>query len=109
MSELYFRYTLSRNFEEGPRVRKRFVIENEVYFWYYVDMKRQLHIVLDIERLPEGCYLATSKDVQGLVVQAKTFEKTIEIAEDVARKILQVQKGKRTHQERIIYPMTIIA
>jgi predicted RNase H-like HicB family nuclease len=72
-------------------------------------MKKQLHIMLDIERLPEGYYLATSKDVQGLVVQAKTFEKTIEIAEDVARKILQAQKGKNVSQERIFYPMTIIA
>lgn len=72
-------------------------------------MKKQLHIMLDIERLPEGYYLATSKDVQGLIVQAKTFEKTIEIAEDVARKILQAQKGKTSPQERIFYPMTITA
>ncbi|MCA9358114.1 DUF1902 domain-containing protein [Candidatus Kaiserbacteria bacterium] len=72
-------------------------------------MKKQVHIMLDIERLPEGCYLATSKDVQGLVVQAKTFEKTIEIAEDVARQLLLAQKGKHTSPERILYPMTITA
>ncbi len=72
-------------------------------------MKKELHIILDIEKLPEGYYLATSRDVQGLVVQAKTFEKTIEIAEDIARKILQAQKGKSTNTERIMYPMTIIA
>lgn len=72
-------------------------------------MKKQLHIMLDIERLPEGYYLATSKDVQGLVVQAKTFEKTIEIAEDVARQLLQVKKGKQIQTNRILYPMTITA
>lgn len=72
-------------------------------------MKKQLHIMLDIERLPEGYYLATSRDVQGLVVQAKSFEKTIEIAEDVARKILQAQKRKTVPSERIFYPMTITA
>lgn len=72
-------------------------------------MKKQLHILLDIERLPEGYYLATSKDVQGLVVQAKTFEKTIAIAEDVARQLLATQKEKSCAQERIIYPMTISA
>lgn len=72
-------------------------------------MKKQLHIMLDIERLPEGYYLATSKDVQGLVVQAKTFEKTIEIAEDVARQLLLAQKGKQVPNERILYPMTITA
>ena len=51
-------------------------------------MKKELFITLDIEKLPEGSYLATSRDVQGLVVEAKTFEKTIEIAEDVARIIV---------------------
>ena len=70
-------------------------------------MKKETHIILDIEKLPEGYYLATSRDVQGLVAQAKTFEKTVEIAGDVARKILQAQKGKRTHHERIMYPMVI--
>jgi len=57
-------------------------------------MKKGIYITLDIEKLPEGYYVATSRDVQGLVAQAKTFEKTIEIAEDVARKLFQTQKGK---------------
>lgn len=72
-------------------------------------MKKELHIMLDIEKLPEGYYLATSRDVQGLVAQAKTFEKTIEIAEDVARKILHAQKGKHKQPERILYPLVIAA
>jgi predicted RNase H-like HicB family nuclease len=72
-------------------------------------MKKNLHITLDIERLPEGYYLATSREVQGLVAQAKTFEKTVEIAEDIARKLLSAQKGKIKHQERITYPMMISA
>ena len=72
-------------------------------------MKRERHITLDIEKLPEGYYLATSRDVQGLVAQAKTFEKTIEIAEDIARKILHAQKGTQKRQERITYPMVIMA
>ncbi len=36
---------------------------------------------MEIEKLPKGYYVATSKDVQGLVAQAKTFEKTVEIAD----------------------------
>lgn len=72
-----------------------------------MEMKKGHRIILDIEKLPEGYYLATSRDVQGLVVQAKTFEKTIEIAEDVARKILHAQKIKPLQQERIMYPMVI--
>ncbi len=72
-------------------------------------MKKDLRITLDIERLPEGYYLATSREVQGLVAQAKTFEKTVEIAEDVARQLLHAQKGQIRNNERITYPMVISA
>ena len=74
-------------------------------------MKKVRHIMLDIEKLKEGYYVATSRDVQGLVAQAKTFEKTIEIAEDVAKKLLRAQKGKNRgfQSDRIIYPMQISA
>lgn len=44
---------------------------------------------LHIEKLPEGVYLATSDDVQGLVAQGRTIQETIEIARDVARKLLE--------------------
>ncbi len=72
-------------------------------------MKKELHIILDIEKLPSGVYLATSRDVQGLVVEAKTFEKTVEIAEDVARIILQSKKKTQPTSGRIMYPMVITA
>jgi len=42
---------------------------------------------LHIERLPEGVYLATSTDIQGLVAQGRTIQETLEIASDVARKL----------------------
>jgi predicted RNase H-like HicB family nuclease len=48
-------------------------------------------IRLHIERLPEGVYLATSDDVQGLVAQGRTGAETVEIARDVARKLLEAQ------------------
>jgi predicted RNase H-like HicB family nuclease len=71
-------------------------------------MKQTMHINLDIEKLPEGYYLATSKDVEGLVAQGKTFEETIEIAEDVAKLILRAKKSHQTSSnERIFYPMRI--
>jgi predicted RNase H-like HicB family nuclease len=44
---------------------------------------------LHIEKLPEGVYLATSEDVEGLVAQGRTVHETIEIARDVARKIME--------------------
>ena len=50
------------------------------------------HIVqLHIEKLPEGVYLATSDEVQGLVAQGRTIQETIEIARDVAKKLLEAQ------------------
>lgn len=52
-------------------------------------MERMLKI--HIEKLPEGLYLATSDDVQGLVAQGRTIWETLEIARDVARKLLEAQ------------------
>lgn len=52
------------------------------------------HVVqLHIERLPEGLYLATSDDVQGLVAQGRTIQETIEIARDIAKKLIESQAG----------------
>lgn len=49
------------------------------------------HIVrIHIEKLPEDVYLATSDDVQGLVAQGRTISETLEIARDVARKLLLI-------------------
>ena len=50
-------------------------------------------IQLHIEKLPEGMYLATSDEVQGLVAQGRTIQETIEIARDVAKKLLEAQAG----------------
>jgi len=44
---------------------------------------------IKIERLEEGGYLATSDTVQGLIAQGRTIAETMEIARDVARKIIE--------------------
>lgn len=44
---------------------------------------------IKIERLEEGGYLAASDEVQGLVAQGRTIAETMEIAQDVARKIAE--------------------
>ena len=50
------------------------------------------HIVnLHIEKLPEGVYLATSDDVPGLVAQGRTIAETVEIARDIAKKLIEAQ------------------
>ena len=50
-------------------------------------------IRLHIEKLPEGVYLATSDEVQGLVAQGRTIQETLEIARDVAKKLIEAQSG----------------
>jgi len=48
------------------------------------------HIVrLHIEKL----HLGTSDDVPGLVAQGRTITETLEIARDVARKLIEAQDG----------------
>ncbi len=52
------------------------------------------HVIeLHIEKLPEGVYLATSDAVQGLVAQGRTIQETIEIARDLARKLIEARIG----------------
>ncbi len=46
-------------------------------------------IRLRIEPLPEGGFVATSPDVDGLVAQGRTLAETVEIARDVARRIAE--------------------
>lgn len=46
-------------------------------------------IPVTVERLKEGEYLATSPVLQGLIAQGRTIAETLEIAEDVARKIIE--------------------
>ena len=50
---------------------------------------------IHIKKLPEGYYLATSEQIQGLVAQGRTVSETLEIARDVARKLLEAQSGRR--------------
>ncbi|NTW31177.1 MAG: DUF1902 domain-containing protein [Bacteroidetes bacterium] len=73
------------------------------------------HIVnLHIEKLPEGIYLATSEDVEGLVAQGRTIAETIEIARDVAKKILEAKEAEHLKSINLIpvsksfnYPLVV--
>ena len=64
----------------------------------------RLHITL----LPEGVYLATSADVQGLVAQGRSVAETVEIARDVARKLLEVQSNLHLPQVKQNFDHPII-
>ncbi len=52
-------------------------------------MEGTIHI--QIEKLPEGVYLATSDDIQGLVAQGRTITETMKIARDVVDKLLEAK------------------
>jgi predicted RNase H-like HicB family nuclease len=51
-------------------------------------------INLHVELLPEGCYLATSEAIPGLVSQGRTVAQTLEFARDVAKRLLEA-RGER--------------
>jgi len=49
----------------------------------------ELMLRVSIEALPEGGYLATSTVLPGLIAQGRTIAETMEIAQDVARKLIE--------------------
>jgi predicted RNase H-like HicB family nuclease len=68
---------------------------------------------LHIEKLPEGIYLATSEDIPGLVAQGRTITETLEIARDVAKKLLEAQAERQQQtkltstQDSFDYPLIL--
>jgi predicted RNase H-like HicB family nuclease len=46
-------------------------------------------VSIEIESLEEGGFLATSPTLQGFVAQGPTIAETMEIAQDVARKLVE--------------------
>ena len=68
-----------------------------------------LHIV----KLPEGVYLATSDDLPGLIAQGRTVSETIEIARDVAKKLIEAQgtgapaQGLAQVSDAFDYPLVV--
>ena len=70
-------------------------------------------IKIHIEKLPEGVFLATSDQLQGLIAQGRTISETLEIARDVAKKILEAKAERKqidnlqNVKERFDYPLVI--
>jgi predicted RNase H-like HicB family nuclease len=70
-------------------------------------------IQLHIEKLPEGFYLATSDDLQGLVAQGKTLKETLEIARDVAHQLIEAKKQRnqidnlKDIEDDFYYPLVV--
>jgi predicted RNase H-like HicB family nuclease len=53
-----------------------------------------LALQIHIEQLPEGVCLATSDDLPGLVAQGRTVAETLEIARDVAKKLIEARRER---------------
>ncbi len=74
-------------------------------------MEKKINI--HIEKLPEGYYLATSDNLQGLVAQGRTITETIEIARDIAKKLLEAQDFKNINdkfssfKDNFNYPLVV--
>ena len=68
-------------------------------------------INIHIEKLPEGVFLATSDDIQGLVAQGRTVAETLEIARDVAKKLFEAQIKPKIKAHKIKksfdYPLVV--
>jgi predicted RNase H-like HicB family nuclease len=68
---------------------------------------------IHIEKLPEGVYLATSDDIPGLVAQGRTITETLEIARDVAKKLIEAQNERDNQislsniQDSFDYPLIL--
>lgn len=52
-------------------------------------------MTVHIEKLPEGMSLATSDDIQGLVAEGRTVTEVLEIARDVARRLIEAQDKRK--------------
>ena len=76
-------------------------------------------IRLKLETLDEGGYVATSPDLQGLVAQGATIAETMEIARDVARKIVEsclahgdplpTMRRRKSRSVEAVVPVTVVA
>lgn len=49
----------------------------------------EIMLPLQIKPLQGGDYLATSKELPGLIAQGRSIAETIELAQDVARKLIE--------------------
>jgi len=54
----------------------------------------ELAIQVQVEELPEGLFLATSNELPGLVAQGRTVAEALDIARDVARKLIEARRGR---------------
>jgi predicted RNase H-like HicB family nuclease len=60
-----------------------------------IEVNMELAIRIQIEELPEGVYLATSDELPCLVAQGRTVAEALDIARDVARKLIEARRERK--------------
>jgi len=75
----------------------------------------ELAIGIQVEELPEGVFLATSDELPGLVAQGRTVAEALDIARDVARRLIEARRERDgipdlpTTNERRDYTIVVAA
>ena len=75
----------------------------------------ELAIRIQVEELTEGVFLATSDELPGLVAQGRTVAEALEIARDVARRLIESRREREglgdlpTTNERRDYTIVVAA
>lgn len=75
----------------------------------------ELAIQIQVEELPQGVFLATSEELPGLVAQGRTVAEALDIARDVARKLIEARRDREgaptlpTTSERRDYTIVVAA
>lgn len=78
-------------------------------------VRMELAIQIQVEELPEGLFLATSEELPGLVAQGRTVAEALDIARDVARKLIEARREREdvpslpTTSERRDYTIVVAA
>ena len=54
----------------------------------------EVAVHVHVERLQEAVFLATSEQMPGLVAQSRTVAETLEIARDVARRLIEARRER---------------
>ena len=54
----------------------------------------ELAIHIQVDELPEGLFLATSDELPGLVAQGCTIAEALDIARDVARRLIEARRER---------------
>ena len=59
-----------------------------------VSGRMELAIQIRVEELPEGVFLATPDELNGLVAQGRTVAEALDIARDVARRLIEARRER---------------